>query len=65
LRDIYLGYSLPDQFLNRIGFKNLEIYVNVKNLITITDWVGLDPEFSSQTAVPQTASYLVGVNIGL
>jgi TonB-linked SusC/RagA family outer membrane protein len=65
LRDIYLGYSVPDQLLNRIRVKNLEVYMNVKNLVTITDWVGLDPEFDNQTAVPQTASYLFGVNIGL
>lgn len=65
LRDIYLGYSVPDKLLSRFRVNNLEVYMNIKNLVTITDWVGLDPEFSNQTAVPQTASYLFGLNIGL
>jgi len=65
LRDVYLSYTIPDELLNRIRLKNLEVYVNAKNLVTITDWIGLDPEFNDQTAVPQTASYLFGVNIGL
>jgi hypothetical protein len=65
LRDVYLGYSVPDQVFNRFRVKNLEVYMNIKNLVTITDWLGLDPEFNDQTAVPQTASFLFGVNIGL
>ena len=41
------------------------MYVNVKNLVTVTDYVGLDPELNSDYGVPQTRSYLVGLRFNL
>ncbi|HKK62603.1 MAG TPA: TonB-dependent receptor [Bacteroidales bacterium] len=65
LQDITLSYTVPREFINKYKLSNVRLFVNAKNLATWTSWIGLDPEFSDQTAVPQTASVLFGVNVGL
>lgn len=65
LQDLSLSYKLPGAWVERIGLARLEIYANLRNLITITNWSGLDPEFvtlgSRQRAIPQVRQYLIGV----
>lgn len=65
LNDVTLKYQFSTEQLKRIGLPQLEIFVNAKNLATITNWVGLDPELSSQRAIPQTRTYLLGLRFGL
>jgi hypothetical protein len=65
LQDVTLSYTLPKVLVNRYKLDNVKLFVNAKNLATWTNWVGLDPEFSDQTAIPQTKSFLFGVNISL
>ncbi|MCV9385189.1 SusC/RagA family TonB-linked outer membrane protein [Reichenbachiella ulvae] len=43
LKNITLGYTLPNTMFNGI-FSKARIYVSAQNLITITDYSGLDPE---------------------
>jgi len=65
LENITLGYKLPAMLIQRLKVDKVEVFANIKNLYTWTDWVGLDPEFSDQTSVPQTATYMFGVKIDL
>ena len=44
LKNIVLGYSLPDTFAEKLGVERIRWYLQGKNLITITDYTGLDPE---------------------
>jgi hypothetical protein len=79
LQDVSLSYQIPVGTVNKLKLNNVEVFANIRNLATWTSWVGLDPEFSrmipnpgagspmimeTQTAVPQTATYLFGVKIG-
>ncbi len=43
-RTITLGYNLPSVWLEKIGISSARIYLSGQNLITITDYSGLDPE---------------------
>lgn len=65
LQDVSLSYRIPDSFTSKIGFSRLEFYSNARNLLTITNWSGLDPEFvtlgSRQRAIPQTRQLLFGI----
>lgn len=65
LQDVSLSYQIPVGTVNKLKLNNVEVYANIRNLATWTSWIGLDPEFSNQAAVPQTATYLFGVKIGL
>ena len=47
LKDITLGYSLPQYILNKIGAKKIRAYVSGTNLITLKDYTGYDPEVSA------------------
>ncbi|MDW7695769.1 TonB-dependent receptor [Flammeovirgaceae bacterium SG7u.111] len=64
LQDISLGYSLPQSVLDKMRLQNFEVYGNITNLATWTSWEGLDPQFENQDAVPQQATYLLGVKLG-
>ena len=47
LRNVTLGYTLPASVLTRIGMSNARVYVMGTNLLTITDYSGLDPEINA------------------
>ncbi|GAA3619280.1 SusC/RagA family TonB-linked outer membrane protein [Flavivirga jejuensis] len=73
LQDITINYQFPSETLKKFKIENLELFANIKNLYTNTDWIGLDPEFyaptsggvSRQTAAPQTTSFLLGLKVSL
>ncbi len=44
LRNAQVGYSLPDDVLERIKLKKIRLYVSATNLFTITDYTGYYPE---------------------
>ena len=50
LKTIVLGYSTPKAWANKIYAENLRFYVGGKNLITITDYTGFDPEVGDQNS---------------
>lgn len=61
LKNISLGYTLRDsQALESIGAESFRIYVSAQNLITITDYTGLDPEVGNGGENDR----LAGVDIG-
>lgn len=47
LKNLQLGYNLPEKLTNRLHIKNLRIYVTGQNLWTITKYSGLDPEMNT------------------
>lgn len=65
LNDVTLSYKFPKNLLRKLRMNSLEMYVNAKNLVTITDYVGLDPELNADYGVPQTRSYLIGLRFNL
>lgn len=65
LSDVTLAYKFPVKFINSLKVNNIEIYANAKNLVTLTNFIGLDPELSSDYAVPFSRSFLVGLRFSL
>ncbi len=61
LKDISLAYDLPVSFQNKIGFDKFRIYVAGRNLATVTEYGGMDPELSSQRDIPLEKEYVVGL----
>ena len=47
LRTLQIGYTLPADILGKIGLGNTRIYLQGQNLLTITDYSGIDPALSS------------------
>ena len=46
LKNIALGYTLSDGILNRAGFSSARLSVSAQNILTFTNYSGLDPEVS-------------------
>ncbi len=68
LQDVSLGYNFNSSFLNKLNIENLRLFVSGKNLLTITDWQGWDPETGQSVTLdgrPVMKSYTIGLNIEL
>ena len=71
LQDISLSYNLNPKLVERMGLQNLKVYVSGKNLITLTDWEGWDPETgqglgaTSGVALPVMQGITGGLDISL
>ncbi len=54
LKNATLGYTIPDSFLSKLGFNitRARFYVSGQNLLTFTNYSGLDPEVTA-TATTQ------------
>ncbi len=44
IKQIQLGYTLPERVLEKIKFQNLRIYGSLENYFTFTKYIGFDPE---------------------
>ena len=75
LKNISLGYNITSESLRRIGIRKLQPYVSASNLLTWTNYTGMDPEvnqWGNNGAVqgidwgtyPHSRSFVVGINVG-
>ena len=61
LRNLTLGYTVPRETLDRMGFiDNLRVYIMGNNVATLTNWKGIDPENDN---VPIPATWSLGLNV--
>lgn len=74
MKYISLGYSLPKKYLTKIGVNSAQLTLSGQNLLTLTKYTGLDPEFNNRSiyergvdinAWPNIKSYSLGLQIGL
>lgn len=67
LQDISLAYTFDKQVTDKLKMQNLKIFVSGKNLLTLTDWDGWDPEtgqgIESNNAFPVMKSYSFGLEV--
>ena len=76
LKNLQLGYSLPDTIIDKIGATSLRIYIQGTNLLTFTDYTGFDPEINAignnqlnlgidNNVYPQAKIFTFGINLKL
>ncbi len=73
LKNIQLGYTLPEKWTKAILINSLRVYVAAENLLTLTNYRGFDPEISSggtslgidYGVYPQARTLLAGVQVKL
>lgn len=79
LRNIKVGYNLPQGILEKISASKATVFVSGQNVFTITNYSGLDPEIGTATdidgnggvqtrgidfgAYPNSATFTVGFNL--
>ncbi len=74
LKNISLGYSLPQSLIQSWGMSKLRFYITGQNVFTITDYSGLDPELGyvdgnlqqnvDYAQFPQARSFIFGLTAG-
>ena len=64
LKNIALGYNLPSNLTEKLGMDNIRFSISGQNLLTITDYVGLDPEVSYRASGNQNSNVNQGFDYG-
>jgi TonB-dependent starch-binding outer membrane protein SusC len=79
VKNISLGYNLPQSVLNNLNLSKVRVYVSAQNIFTVTNYPGYDPEVNYNSggstngnrnvgldygSYPNAKSYTVGLNIG-
>lgn len=71
LKNIQLGYTLPQSLTKKVFVSSLRLYVAAENLLTFTKYHGFDPEISSggtslgvdYGVYPQARVWTIGANL--
>ncbi len=73
LKNIQIGYTIPQRLTKKTFIEKLRVYASAENLWTLTKYHGFDPEISSggtslgidYGVYPQARTFTVGVNVAL
>ena len=63
LRNLTLGYTIPESISSKIYASNIRFYVSGENLLTITPFKGLDPEMRAGQGYTTMRQLSFGVNV--
>ncbi len=74
LRNLTLGYSIPNEAVEKMGFSKLRVYFTGINLLTFTDYPFEDPESRSDVngtnnpgqtfySAPPAKTFTIGINV--
>lgn len=71
MKELVLGYTLPESLIQRISVSRLRIYLQASNLFTITGYSGLDPDIGGgntnfgidEGAYATPRQFLLGINL--
>ncbi len=73
LRNVQLGYTLPESLMDKIKVASIRVYVSANNLLTLTNYRGFDPDIGSSGGTlsagvdygfyPQARTFMGGINV--
>ncbi|MBX2956185.1 MAG: SusC/RagA family TonB-linked outer membrane protein [Cyclobacteriaceae bacterium] len=63
LKNVALSWQLPLAWVGKAGLQNVRIYAQAQNLLTFTDYVGLDPETQSINFLPPLRTITMGLHV--
>ncbi|MBJ7881655.1 SusC/RagA family TonB-linked outer membrane protein [Gelidibacter salicanalis] len=73
LKNINIRYRFPDNMVDNLGMRKLEVYASALNVLTWTHYTGFDPDVNSYSGLregidegsyPQSRTIMLGLNIG-
>jgi len=65
LKNVQLGYTLPGAIAEKIHVAKLRVFIQGQNLLTFTNYTGLDPEVGMQNYSSDNRNLDMGVDRGL
>jgi hypothetical protein len=66
VQDVSMSYTFKQPWVKASNISFLKVFFSVKNLATITNWIGGDPETGTtiaQNTFPVPSTYSIGANI--
>lgn len=63
LRNVSLSFNLPAYLLNKIKMSGVKVYINAQNLLTVTNYIGLDPETQNMYVLPPLKTIVAGIQL--
>lgn len=71
LRNVTLGYTIPQNITEKLNINKIRIYVSSENLLTFTKYKGFDPEIGGGVfgngidhgIYPQARTFMTGINV--
>jgi TonB-linked SusC/RagA family outer membrane protein len=65
LKNAEIGYTFPERWVRKIGFKNIRLYTNGVNLLTWSPFTIYDPELGDGkgTKYPLSKTFSAGLNV--
>ena len=66
LQDVIISYTFKDTWIEKAKMNKLKVFLSAKNLLTITNWEGEDPETGAgvlSTTYPVATSFSLGLNV--
>jgi hypothetical protein len=65
LKNMSLSWQLPESWKKKTKLQNARIYVQAQNLLTITHFIGMDPETQSSFILPPLRIITMGIQVTL
>jgi len=67
LKNVTFGYNIPETILNKLRLSDARVYISGDNLLTFTNYSGMDPEVgglsgSTSTSYPVPKRFVFGLN---
>jgi TonB-linked SusC/RagA family outer membrane protein len=63
LKNVSLSWQAPKELISKLHLKSFRLYTHIQNLLTITKYIGLDPETLSSTSLPPLRIITVGMQL--
>lgn len=63
IRNVTLGYTLPQALLDRVGGNRARIYATMQEPYVFTNYHGYDPEAGTSGGTPSYWTFLIGTNL--
>ncbi|MBQ4169508.1 MAG: TonB-dependent receptor [Bacteroidales bacterium] len=71
IKNIQIGYTLPESLTRKILISNVRVYIAAENLLTLTGYHGFDPEIASggtslgidYGVYPQARTFTAGISV--
>jgi hypothetical protein len=65
LQNVSIRYAVNPQLLSKLHVKDLSVYLQGQNLLTFSDYNGLDPENLDAGTIPPMRVFTAGINLTL
>ncbi|SFE98109.1 TonB-linked outer membrane protein, SusC/RagA family [Chitinophaga sp. CF118] len=65
LKNLSVSWQLPEMWRQRVHLQSVRLFMQGQNLLTVTNYPGLDPESHSFNSLPPLKVLTIGLQIGL